>query len=1231
MPLSWRILLLTMLVCVAGAAEGGRILLLNSYHRSDWTDAVQRGVEAALARRPGHDLAVDYLDTKRAQSPEYFAQMAVVHRLRYAGEHFLAVIAVDDHAFRYALDHQADLFAGMPLAFCGVNEFAPQLTAGRLAAGVSERGDISATLDLALRLRPQTREVLLMCDRTQAGLANRRDFEAAMAHDHPGIAVVALDDGDLAGMSRRLAGSGPEAVAFFISFWKASDGRAILPHELESAFRASAIPVFGRSEWMVGKGLTGGLCVSGEGHGQAAGAIALQLIDGTAAAGIPTVDCPNAWLFDYQELVRHHLDRSLLPVSARLVAQPPPGIRVDPMLVAAAVVALATSVIAAITLARSARRRGLRAGELREARDRLAAVLDGVNDAVLMQCPETGRILDANRRACELFGYPLAELRRISIGELSVFEEGFTQEAALARIHAAAHGPQVFAWRSLARDGRRFWSEVSLNLAEVRGEPRLVVVVRDVDDLRRIQVERDRLFAASLDLMCVADLAGRFRQVNPAWTTTLGWSQEELLAKPWLDFVHPDDRAATVSIAAVLAEGSPVRAFENRYRHRDGSWRRLSWNVQPLPGEGLLFAVVRDVSALHQAEADRRETQTRFDSVFASSPMGIHLYRLEDDGRLLLENANAAATRLTGIPASQVVGKTIEQAFPSLVGSEVPERYRAAAARGESWQRTEFIYQDRQLAGAFDIFAFQISAGRMAVMFFEVGERIRDRAELAKREADLAAILEAIGDAVLAVDCSGRISRINPVAEILVGLKNAAAQGRPLAEVLRLIDPVTRAPLQDPLQPDLQGGLPVRSLCLDHGGGERLVTERIAPIQDGAGGTVGSVIVLRDVTEEAALHERLAHAERLDAIGRLAGGVAHDFNNMLTGVTGAVEIIRKRLGGDVELVHWADLALESTSRAADLTRQLLAFSRKHAVRSEMVDIDHAVSRVVAMLGRTIDRRISLVHRPLAVPARVRGDPAQLESALLNLGINARDAMPEGGQLCYDVDVVEAAPRPGLASTSCIRIRVSDTGVGISAQVLPRIFEPFFTTKSLGRGTGLGLAAVYGTAESHGGTISVTSEPGTGSVFTLVLPVEIGVSPASATLEAAAPPAAGRRVLLADDEPSLRELISAQVESLGWSCVVTEDGAGALRQLAATPDGFDVVLLDLVMPVLGGEETFTRMRLLRPHLPIVVMSGYDPNAGGAERLVGQGAVFLQKPFNRAALATALDRALATRTG
>ena len=397
MPWRWIFVSVALLAGMAGAGEGGHVLLLNSYHRSEWTDAVQRGVETTLAGRPGCDLAVDYLDCKRAQSAGYFAHVAALHQIRYANERFLAVIAVDDQAFRYSLDHQADLFAGLPVAFCGVNAFDPLMIAGHRAAGVCERGDIPATLALALHLRPQTRRVLLLCDRTQAGLEHRREFEAVITPAHPDLAVEACDDGDLASLTARLARAGPEEIAFLVSCWKMADGRTLLPQELEATLRASAVPVFGRSEWMVGKGLLGGLCVSGGAHGRAAGTIALQLIDGVDAASLPSVDCPNAWLFDHAELVRHGLDRQLLPAGSRILGEPPQGVRMDPSLLGALVLALLSVTAAALALAKAARCRGRTASELREARDRLAAVLDGVNDAVLIQCPDSGRIIDANR------------------------------------------------------------------------------------------------------------------------------------------------------------------------------------------------------------------------------------------------------------------------------------------------------------------------------------------------------------------------------------------------------------------------------------------------------------------------------------------------------------------------------------------------------------------------------------------------------------------------------------------------------------------------------------------------------------------------------------------------------------------------------------------------------------------------------------------------------------------
>ncbi|AMV25647.1 Blue-light-activated protein [Gemmata sp. SH-PL17] len=398
------------------------------------------------------------------------------------------------------------------------------------------------------------------------------------------------------------------------------------------------------------------------------------------------------------------------------------------------------------------------------------------------------------------------------------------------------------------------------------------------------------------------------------------------------------------------------------------------------------------------------------------------------------------------------------------------------------------------------------------------------------------------------------------------------------------------------------------------------LTNRV-PLRDSAGRVVGVVGVAQNVTERKRLEDELRHSQKMEAVGRLAGGVAHDFNNLLTIVTGSVHLIRSLPPGDTSLGSYVDEIQGAVDRATALTRQLLAFSRKQPSRPEVLDLNDIVTGLVSLLRRLLGNRVTIRTDLATEPVRVRADRGHLEQILMNLAVNARDAMPSGGALTI-------ATAPDIANQFA-RLTVSDTGTGMSDEVKAKIFEPFFTTKEIGKGTGLGLATVHGIVQQAGGGIEVTSTLGTGTTFAIRLPwCSTPPPPPSGTLTPLAPLSArpGRSVLLVEDEERVRKLVRGTLE--GWGYAVTEaDRAEEALGLLAVSREFDLLVTDLVMPGMDGRELAARVRAERPGTAIVFISGYVPDL---KRLDGfSDGVFLPKPFTPFDLLRCAERALRQR--
>ena len=391
---------------------------------------------------------------------------------------------------------------------------------------------------------------------------------------------------------------------------------------------------------------------------------------------------------------------------------------------------------------------------------------------------------------------------------------------------------------------------------------------------------------------------------------------------------------------------------------------------------------------------------------------------------------------------------------------------------------------------------------------------------------------------------------------------------------------------------------------------------------------------LRKHAESAKTEAEIAFLEtkQLETIGRVASGVAHDFNNNLTAIIGSAELLKVHLADNVAALELADSILDASQRAAELTRQLLVYSRRAKMVLTPIDVHQSIQRAVALLRRSFDPRVQIVTHLGAEYSTVLADSALLNNALLNLLVNGGDAMPEGGQLTIATttyEIVEGSRERGfgLAPRTYVLIEIIDTGIGIEPESLPHIFDPFFTTKPVGKGTGLGLSAVYGAVKGHGGTIEVTSELGSGTAFRVLLPCETQTT-VSLRLEAEPLIRGTGKILLIDDDPLVRNAAAATLRDLGYQVTLANDGVHAIQMMSATQQQYDLAILDLRMPKMSGEATYDELRRVAPRLPIIVWSGFGTEREVTSVMRKGAAGFVQKPYRVVEFSRAIHEALAS---
>lgn len=490
----------------------------------------------------------------------------------------------------------------------------------------------------------------------------------------------------------------------------------------------------------------------------------------------------------------------------------------------------------------------------------------------------------------------------------------------------------------------------------------------------------------------------------------------------------------------------------------------------------------------------------------------------------------------------------------------------------------------------------------------------------------LAVTLDCIGEAVVVCSPDGHIIRMNRVAESLTGWRFDEARGRRLPDVLHLVDPTSGNRVENTLDQTLRTRQPTASSgqlkLIARSGVPVDIRENAEPMFDEAGELAGAVLVMRDMTTELAQERRRQQAQKMETIGRLAGGIAHDFNNALGGILCSAEILDNQVSSTAPTAkRHVQRIIDLVERTAQMTRRLLAFSRSKLDGAAPVDLNAIVRESLSVLRATLDSRITIEERLSKKDACCWGNSGDLQNMLLNLLVNAREAMPTGGQIQIRTRVGNAetldASAYGLSAQvkKVIVLSVSDTGVGMSEAIIEHIFEPFFTTKRERGGSGLGLASAYRTVKAHGGGIRVWSQPGKGTTFSLCFPAYAGEASESPQTVSLVPTSlAGMRVLVVDDEEHLRINLTEALTGLGCEVVSCQDGASAVAALQANASPFSAALLDVVLPDTNGSELATTVSQLSPPTRIIFMSGFSALDSNAVRLVeDSGIAFLRKPF------------------
>ncbi|HEV8384160.1 MAG TPA: PAS domain S-box protein [Candidatus Acidoferrales bacterium] len=793
----------------------------------------------------------------------------------------------------------------------------------------------------------------------------------------------------------------------------------------------------------------------------------------------------------------------------------------------------------------------------------------------------------------------------------------------------------------ISKDGRRFDIEDSA-APIVTGEGErvgVVLVFRDVTESKRIEEERDRFFNLSLDMICIAGFDGYFKQLNPAWKKTLGYDIEELLAKPFLDFIHPEDRERTAAEAQRQAAGKDAIAFENRYRCKDGSYRWFLWTATPYPEQQLIYAVAHDITDRKNSDESLRRSELRYRLFFESMPHPVWVY---DVNSLAFLDVNEAAIRHYGYSRQEFLSMTIKdirpvEDIPALLNSV--RKAESAIEMAGTWvhrkkdgtlidveitsHKLEFLSRDARLVVATDV-----SATKRALGALEVSEE------------QLRSVVQTANDAIISADHQGQITYFNSAAERIFGYAATEVIGEPLTVLMpKRFHDGHRAGFARYLS---TGKAHVVGKTVELAGRRKDGTEFPLELSLAEWKTKDGVFftgILSDITErkraEDALLKTKNEAERGSKFkDQFLSTMSHELRTPLNAVLGFSELLADERYGKLNEKQYRYVGHIRTGGELllNLINDILDLSKIEAGRLELgieeVPVSAAFAEVLNALRPLAEKKSLHVTLGGEAELLVRADAIRLKQILMNLVGNAIKFTPAGGHIELQ------ALGPESLGDGHVRVEVRDSGPGIPIEEQKRIFEAFYRLRTAGQapeGTGLGLAITQRLVELHGGELGLQSEPGKGSCFYFTLPALVRRGKESGTLPAWTEESAGAgatRILIIEDDAVARQLIATQLASAGYEPIFCERPQSALETAAALQPG--AITLDLLMRPVTGWEILLELKndLRTKHLPVVVVSIVDqPGVGvtlGADE-------YLVKPVEKDALLAAIDRCIRSRSG
>jgi two-component system, cell cycle sensor histidine kinase and response regulator CckA len=800
-----------------------------------------------------------------------------------------------------------------------------------------------------------------------------------------------------------------------------------------------------------------------------------------------------------------------------------------------------------------------------------------------------------------------------------------------------------FTFRVVDKSGRTKWLEGGMSLVSWDGEPGICVSGTDISDrkkaedaLKESEKRYRELVEKANDIIYLADANGHFQLFNSVGMRITGYSEEEIVRQHYLDLVHPEYKKQVERFYGLqFLKRIPDTYYELPMVAKHGETIWIGQNVQlVMEGEKVVGfqAICRDITARKLAEDALIESERTLKSLLAASPVGIIFSR---DGKIKWANdAWAAMFRFDN--EEEYIGQPTLMLYPSreqyervrkvLYDDLGPGRVsetdailiRKDGSTVDVHIRINFLDPDDPAKGTISAIS-DISDRKRAE---EALRKSEERLELCLHGADL-----------------GLWDWNLETAQPTWNERAAEMLGYSLDEIAHdfqtwknLVHSEDWSTLSQAIKDHLNGHIAaLETECRfrsKSGEWKWILSQGKVVAHDKDGKPLRMAGTSLDVTErklaereKESLRSQLVQSQKMEAIGTLTGGIAHEFNNLLTVVSGYAELLLSESKADDPARSDLQKIVQAARRGADLVRSLLTFSNKSEMSLDPVDLNREVEEVKKLLDRTLPKMIEIELNLSRVLKNIEADSGQVRQVLMNLALNARDAMPEGGKLMIRTENIhhdQYATPPGTKPGDYVQLTVSDTGIGMDNEVLDRIFDPFYTTKGLAYGTGLGLSVVHGILEQHDGYISCDSTPGVGTTFKMYFPVSLRINDSDAVEEAVLPTRGTERILFVDDEEHLRELVSRFLKRSGYQVITAQDCQGAVEVYEKERKNISLVIMDLIMPKIGGKRCLKELLKIEPQVKVLVASGYSDSDNRDELIEAGAKGYVAKPYHMADL-------------